>query len=316
MSRAEMDALGWDSCDIIIVTGDAYVDHPSFGMAVIGRLLEAQGFRVGIIAQPDWTTTTDFEALGEPNLFFGVAAGNMDSMINRYTADKKRRNDDAYTPGNTGDKRPDRAVIVYSQRLRQAYRHVPLVIGSIEASLRRIAHYDYWSDKIRRSVLLDSSADLLLYGNAERAIVDLAHRLAAGEPIHKIRDLRGTAFVRKRVPDGWRVIDSTSIDVVGPIAKPIDPYVDTAAASCATKVEAPEVVEPVRFLGNIETMRQTPLFVSPHLNRSEMIQPCTHMPRGCCTKKLIRTMPDPSYNPTASVSCGSMRHPFHWKRMS
>ena len=168
MSRPEMDALGWDSCDIIIVTGDAYVDHPSFGMAVIGRLLEAQGFRVGIIAQPDWTNTTDFEALGEPNLFFGVAAGNMDSMINRYTADKKRRNDDAYTPGNTGDKRPDRAVIVYSQRIRQAYRHVPLVIGSIEASLRRIAHYDYWSDKIRRSVLLDSSADLLLYGNAER----------------------------------------------------------------------------------------------------------------------------------------------------
>jgi uncharacterized radical SAM protein YgiQ len=221
-------------------------------MAVVGRLLEAQGFRVGIIAQPDWTTSTDFEALGEPNLFFGVAAGNMDSMINRYTADKKRRNDDAYTPGNTGDKRPDRAVIVYSQRLRQAYRHVPLVIGSIEASLRRIAHYDYWSDKIRRSVLLDSGADLLLYGNAERAIVDLAHRLAAGEPIHKIRDLRGTAFVRKRVPDGWRVIDSTSIDVVGPIAKPIDPYVDTAAASCATKVEAPEVVVPVRFLGNIE----------------------------------------------------------------
>ena len=129
MSRAEMDALGWDSCDIIIVTGDAYVDHPSFGMAVIGRLLEAQGFRVGIIAQPDWTTTADFEALGEPNLFFGVASGNMDSMINRYTADKKRRNDDAYTPGNTGDKRPDRAVIVYSQRLRQAYRQVPLVIG-------------------------------------------------------------------------------------------------------------------------------------------------------------------------------------------
>ena len=252
MSRAEMDALGWDSCDIIIVTGDAYVDHPSFGMAVIGRLLEAQGFRVGIIAQPDWTTTADFEALGEPNLFFGVASGNMDSMINRYTADKKRRNDDAYTPGNTGDKRPDRAVIVYSQRLRQAYRQVPLVIGSIEASLRRIAHYDYWSDKIRRSVLLDSSADLLLYGNAERAIVDLAHRLAAGEPIHKIRDLRGTAFVRKRVPDGWQVIDSTSIDVVGPISKPIDPYVDTASASCATQVDAAEVVEPVRFMGNIK----------------------------------------------------------------
>ncbi|MBK6508258.1 MAG: YgiQ family radical SAM protein [Haliea sp.] len=251
MSRAEMDALGWDSCDIIIVTGDAYVDHPSFGMAVIGRLLEAQGFRVGIIAQPDWTSTADFEALGAPNLFFGVAAGNMDSMINRYTADKKRRNDDAYTPGNTGDKRPDRAVIVYSQRLREAYRQVPLVIGSIEASLRRIAHYDYWSDTVRRSILLDSRADMLLYGNAERAIVELAHRLAAGESIHAIRDVRGTAFVRKRVPDGWRVIDSTSIDAVGPVTAPINPYIDTATAACATKGSEPEIVEPIRLIGDM-----------------------------------------------------------------
>ncbi|MEH6634060.1 MAG: YgiQ family radical SAM protein [Halioglobus sp.] len=240
MSRAEMDALGWDSCDIIVVTGDAYVDHPSFGMAVIGRLLEAQGFRVGIIAQPDWTSADPFKVLGKPNLFFGVAAGNMDSMINRYTADRKKRNDDAYTPGNVGDKRPDRAVIVYSQRLREAYKDVPLVIGSIEASLRRIAHYDYWSDKVRRSILLDSQADLLLYGNAERAIVDVAHRLATGESIHDIRDLRGTAFVRKRIPDGWRVIDSTSIDVVGPTAKPINPYLDTRTASCATTSEAAE----------------------------------------------------------------------------
>ena len=252
MSRAEMDALGWDSCDIIIVTGDAYVDHPSFGMAVIGRLLEAQGFRVGIIAQPDWTSTEDFQALGEPNLFFGVAAGNMDSMINRYTADRKRRNDDAYTPGNTGDKRPDRAVIVYSQRLREAYRKVPLVIGSIEASLRRIAHYDYWSDKVRRSILLDSRADLLLYGNAERAIVDLAHRLAAGEKLHTIRDLRGTAFVRKRIPDGWRVIDSTSIDLVGPLAAPVDPYVDTSSAACATKPADAQATEAITFVGHLE----------------------------------------------------------------
>jgi len=248
MSRAEMDALGWDSCDIIIVTGDAYVDHPSFGMAVIGRLLEAQGFRVGIIAQPDWTSTDDFQALGAPNLFFGVAAGNMDSMINRYTADRKRRNDDAYTPGNTGDKRPDRAVIVYSQRLREAYRQVPLVIGSIEASLRRIAHYDYWSDTVRRSILLDSRADLLLYGNAERAIVELAHRLAAGEAIHDIRDLRGTAFVRKRVPEDWRVIDSTSIDLVGPVSTPINPYLDTTSAACATTSAEAEAAAPVRLL--------------------------------------------------------------------
>lgn len=236
MSRAEMDALGWDSCDIIIVTGDAYVDHPSFGMAVIGRLLEAQGFRVGIIAQPDWTGTKDFTALGKPNLFFGISAGNMDSMINRYTADKKRRNDDAYTPGNTGDKRPDRAVIVYSQRVREAYRDSPLIVGSIEASLRRIAHYDYWSDKVRRSILLDSRADLLLYGNAERAIAEVAHRLAAGEKIENIRDLRGTAFVRKRVPDDWQVTDSTSIDVVRKVTKKelaTNPYLDTTADGCA-----------------------------------------------------------------------------------
>ena len=248
MSRAEMDALGWDSCDIIVVTGDAYVDHPSFGMAVIGRLLEAQGFRVGIIAQPDWSNTRDFEALGQPNLFFGVAAGNMDSMINRYTADKKRRNDDAYTPGNTGDKRPDRAVIVYSQRLREAFRGVPLVIGSIEASLRRIAHYDYWSDKIRRSILLDSRADLLLYGNAERAIVDIAHRMANGESIHQIRDLRGTAFVRKRVPENWQVIDSTSIDVIGSVQAPLNPYADIPAEKCEQEQSSEAAAQPVTLL--------------------------------------------------------------------
>ncbi|MFO7550622.1 MAG: YgiQ family radical SAM protein [Haliea sp.] len=237
MSRAEMDALGWDSCDIIIVTGDAYVDHPSFGMAVIGRTLEAQGFRVGIIAQPDWTSADAFKVLGKPNLFFGVAAGNMDSMINRYTADKKRRNDDAYTPGNVGGKRPDRAVIVYSQRVREAYRDVPLIIGSIEASLRRIAHYDYWSDKVRRSILLDARADLLLYGNAERALVAVAHRLAAGEPVKQIRDLRGTAYVCKRLPEHYRVIDSSHLDVIGPVEAPINPYVDTRTEACAGSSE-------------------------------------------------------------------------------
>ena len=263
MSRAEMDALGWDSCDVIIVTGDAYVDHPSFGMAVIGRLLEAQGFRVGIIAQPQWDSAEPFKVLGRPNLFFGVAAGNMDSMINRYTADRKRRNDDAYTPGNEGDKRPDRAVIVYSQRLREAYRDVPLVIGGIEASLRRIAHYDYWSDKVRRSILLDSRADLLLYGNAERAIVEVAHRLAAGEPIHTIRDLRGTAFVRKRIPADWQVIDSTSIDVVGPLAPRTNPYEDntsSSGASCAvvgSGAADPARAEPITLVGTATADRQT-----------------------------------------------------------
>jgi uncharacterized radical SAM protein YgiQ len=259
MSREEMDALGWDSCDIIIVTGDAYVDHPSFGMAVVGRLLEAQGFRVGIIAQPDWTSAEPFKVLGRPNLFFGVAAGNMDSMINRYTADRKRRNDDAYTPGNEGGKRPDRAVVVYSQRLREAFRDVPLVIGSIEASLRRIAHYDYWSGTVRRSILLDSRADLLLYGNAERAIVDVAHRLAAGESIRSIRDLRGTAYVCKQLPEGYRLIDSQSIDTVGPIEAPANPYEDVTSAACATTAgeaaQAETETVPVRLLDRVDDDR-------------------------------------------------------------
>ncbi len=212
MSREEMDELGWDSCDIVIVTGDAYVDHPSFGMAIIGRLLEAQGFRVGIIAQPDWRSADDFRRLGRPNLFFGVTAGNMDSMVNRYTADRKIRSDDAYTPDAEGGRRPDRAVLVYSQRCREAFRGVPVVIGGIEASLRRIAHFDYWQEKVRRSVLVDSKADLLVYGNAERAIVELAHRLAAGEPIGEITDLRGTAFLRREIPPGWTVIDSSELE--------------------------------------------------------------------------------------------------------
>jgi len=245
-SRQEMDALGWDSCDIIIVTGDAYVDHPSFGMAVIGRVLEAQGFRVGIIAQPDWQSAEPFKALGKPNLFFGVASGNMDSMINRYTADRRLRHDDAYSPDNEGGKRPDRAVIVYSQRCREAYKDCPIVIGSIEASLRRIAHYDYWSDKVRRSVLLDSRADILLYGNAERAIIDVAHRLGRGDSIDSIRDLRGTAYVTREVPDGWTVIDSASVDQLGKVDPITSPYIDTSATeSCKKNEEDPEASAPI-----------------------------------------------------------------------
>ncbi|WP_372764169.1 YgiQ family radical SAM protein [Litorivivens sp.] len=266
MSRDEMDALGWDSCDIILVTGDAYVDHPSFGMAVVGRVLEAQGFRVGIIAQPDWQSAEGFKTLGEPNLFFGVAAGNMDSMINRYTADRRLRHDDAYSPNNEGGKRPDRAVIVYSQRCREAYKNTPIVIGSIEASLRRIAHYDYWSDKIRRSILLDSRADLLVYGNAERAIVDIAHRCANGEAINEMKDIRGTAFVRKRVPDGWTVVDSSSIDTPGPIDPPIDPYQDTTETSdCKTKQQAPDE--------SAQEMVQTVRVIDPLTARKEKLDP-------------------------------------------
>lgn len=231
MSRAEMDKLGWDSCDVVLVTGDAYVDHPSFGMAVIGRMLEAQGFRVGIIAQPDWTSAEPFRALGRPNLFWGVTAGNMDSMINRYTADRKIRTDDAYTPGDMGGKRPDRAAIVYSQRCREAYKDVPLILGGIEGSLRRIAHYDYWSDKVRRSIVVDAKCDLLLYGNAERALVEIAHRLAAREPIERITDVRGTAFVRRTDDEsrlGWFELDSTSVDEPGRIESHINPYQTTA----------------------------------------------------------------------------------------
>ncbi len=236
MSRAEMDKLGWDSCDIIIVTGDAYVDHPSFGMAVIGRMLEAQGFRVGIIAQPDWQSAEPFRTLGKPNLFFGVTAGNMDSMINRYTADRKIRSDDAYTPGDVGGKRPDRAAIVYSQRCREAFNDVPIVLGGIEGSLRRIAHYDYWSDKVRRSVVVDAKCDLLLYGNAERAIVEIAHRLAAREPAQQITDVRGTAFVRRSDDEsriGWFEIDSTKVDEPGRVESHINPYQTTSEQAAA-----------------------------------------------------------------------------------
>jgi uncharacterized radical SAM protein YgiQ len=218
MSRAEMDTLGWDACDIILVTGDAYVDHPSFGMAIIGRLLEAQGFRVGIVAQPDWQSAEPFAALGRPTLFFGITGGNMDSMVNRYTADRRLRHNDSYTPHGEGGRRPDRAVVVYAQRCREAFRDVPIVLGGIESSLRRIAHYDYWSDKVRRSILADAKADILLYGNAERAVVEVAHRLAKkgakadGAGFTSIDDIRGVALFRNAVPDGWTELRADDLD--------------------------------------------------------------------------------------------------------
>lgn len=224
MSRAEMDELGWDSCDIIIVTADAYVDHPSFGMAVVGRMLEAQGFRVGIIAQPAWDNADAFKSLGKPNLFFGVTGGNMDSLINRYTADLRLRSDDAYTPDAVAGQRPDRSVIVYSQRCREAYYDTPIVIGGIEASLRRIAQYDYWSDKVRRSILIDSNADILLFGNAERALAELAHQVAAGTAVSDLWQLRGAAIVRNTLPGGWTEIDSTRIDWPSKIDEIPNPY--------------------------------------------------------------------------------------------
>jgi uncharacterized radical SAM protein YgiQ len=262
MSRAEMDKLGWDSCDIIIITGDAYIDHPSFGMALIGRVLESQGFRVGIISQPDWHSADAFRALGKPNLYFGVTAGNMDSMINRYTADRKIRSDDAYTAGGEPNKRPDRAVTVYAQRAREAYPGTPIVIGSIEASLRRIAHYDYWSDTVRRSVLTDSKADILLFGNAERALLELSHRLAAGESVKAIRDMRGTAFMVSRgwkPAEDWREVDSTRVDTPGKVEPHPDPYEmkEKDPETCGTKDGSPEpAVKPIRLMSREERLAQ------------------------------------------------------------
>jgi uncharacterized radical SAM protein YgiQ len=259
MTRAEMDKLGWDQCDVIVVTGDAYIDHPSFGMALIGRLLEAQGYRVGIISQPDWHSAEPFRALGKPRLYFGITAGNMDSMINRYTADRKIRSEDAYTANAEPNKRPDRALTVYAQRAREAYPDVPVVVGSIEASLRRIAHYDYWSDKVRRSVLPDSKADILLFGNAERALVALTHRLAAGEDIKDIRDLRGTAFM---VPLGWLPADdwtvqaSAGVDVPGRVDPIPNPYQEIPQdRSCATEAKAIEPeLKPIKILSREERL--------------------------------------------------------------
>ena len=256
MSRAEMDELGWDSCDIIIVSGDAYVDHPSFGMALIGRVLEAQGFRVGMIAQPDWMSAKDFQQLGRPNLFFGITGGNMDSMVNRYTSDKKIRSNDAYTPNGEGGKRPDRTVSVYSHRCREAFKDVPIIIGGIEASLRRIAHYDYWSDTVKKSVLMDAKADLLLYGNAERAIIEVAHRLAKGEKIQDIQFMRGTAHFVKTVPAGFAVKDSTEFDKPGATAPPANPYQEEPPCDTSQKTETTDETPVAPLIQNIKTLRE------------------------------------------------------------
>jgi uncharacterized radical SAM protein YgiQ len=191
----EIRARGWDAPDVVFVTGDAYVDHPSFAMAVLSRVLEVHGFRVAILPQPDWRSAAAWRALGQPRLFYAVSAGNMDSMINHYTANKKRRNDDAYSPGGRIGLRPDRPTPVYAQRCREAFGSVPVVIGGIEASLRRIAHYDYWSASVRPSMLATSKADLLAFGKGEATIVAIARRLAAGEPVTALRDLRGVAYL-------------------------------------------------------------------------------------------------------------------------
>src|SRR5215472_1336323 len=194
-TRAEMDARGWDAVDVVFVTGDAYVDHPSFAMAILGRVLEAAGFHVAMLSQADWRSCEPWRQFGRPRLFFAISAGNMDSLINHYTANRKLRNDDAYSPGGRIRLRPDRATLPYCHRAREAFSGVPIVAGGVEASLRRLAHYDYWSDTVRRSILLDSKADLLVYGMGEKTIVEIARRLAAGETVRDLRDLRGVAYV-------------------------------------------------------------------------------------------------------------------------
>jgi len=254
MSRREMNALGWDSCDIVIVTGDAYVDHPSFGAALIGRVLEAQGFRVGIIAQPNWNSPEDFTVLGRPNLMFGVTSGNMDSMVNRYTSDCRRRSDDAYSPNQQPGKRPDRAVIAYTSHCRQAFPRTPVILGGLEASLRRAAHYDYWSTKVRRSILLDAKADLLLYGNAERSVVEVAHRLAAGESIKDLNNLPGSVYTRKISPTPAGFIRLPSFEEISK-----DPLAFNRATMIAHQESHPEYARPlVQRHGNRDVVMVTP----------------------------------------------------------
>jgi uncharacterized radical SAM protein YgiQ len=191
---AEMLARGWEEVDVLLVSGDAYVDHPSFANGLLARLLEAAGFRVAVLAQPDWRSCEPWREFGRPRLFFGVSAGNMDSMINHYTANRKVRNDDAYSPDCQIGRRPDRATLAYCQRSREAFPGVPVVAGGVEASLRRIAHYDYWSDTVRRSILLDAKADLVAFGMGERTILEIARGLAAGRTVKDLRDLRGVAY--------------------------------------------------------------------------------------------------------------------------
>ena len=194
MTPAEVAARGWDAVDVVFVTGDAYVDHPSFAMALLGRVLEAEGFRVAILSQPDWHSCDAWRTFGRPRLCFAISAGNMDSMLNHYTANRKVRNDDAYSPGGQIGRRPDRATLAYCQRAREAYKGVPIIAGGVEASLRRLAHYDYWSDKVRRSIIFDAKADLVVFGMGERPLVEIVKRLAAGQTVRELRDIRGVAY--------------------------------------------------------------------------------------------------------------------------
>ena len=208
MTKSEMNKLGWKQCDIIIVTGDAYVDHPSFGMAIIGRVLEAKGFKVGIISQPNWENNDDFLELGEPKLFFGITAGNVDSLVNHYTVNKKKRSNDDYTPNGKAGLRPNRATIVYTNKIKENFKNTPVILGGVEASLRRISHYDYWSDKVRKSILLNSKADILVYGMGEKPIIEIAERINSSEDISNIDDVNGTVVKVKNIQNNWEKLPS------------------------------------------------------------------------------------------------------------
>ncbi len=217
MTMVEAKKRGWDEIDIVFVSGDAYIDHPSFAAAILARVLEAHGFRVGIIAQPDWKTADPWRTFGKPRLFFAISAGNMDSMINHYTASRKVRNDDAYSPGGQIGLRPDRATKAYCQRAREAYKGVPIIAGGVEASLRRLAHYDYWSDTVKRSILLDAKADLVAFGMGEATIVEIAKRLDAGESLTDLRNMRGLTYAmgaKETPPTGHDILNLPSFESV------------------------------------------------------------------------------------------------------
>jgi len=253
ISKADMEARGWDGYDFLLVTGDAYIDHPSFGAAVIGRVLEAAGHRVAILAQPNWKDKAAFLQMGRPRFGVLITAGNLDSMVAHYTSSKKPRREDAYSPGGKAGLRPDRAAIVYAGRAREAFPGVPIVLGGLEASLRRFAHYDYWSDKVRRSVLLDAKADLLVYGMGERAIRDIAARLKSGTPINEIQDIRGTAYITHVVDCPYPKIECPSFEVVS---------TDKRAYAEATRIQAEEH-DPIRGRAILQRHGERTLLVNP-----------------------------------------------------
>jgi uncharacterized radical SAM protein YgiQ len=298
-----MVARGWDEVDIVFVTGDAYVDHPSFAMALLGRLLESEGFRVAILSQPEWQNCNAWRAFGRPRLFFAISAGNMDSMINHYTANRKVRNDDAYSPGGQIGRRPDRATLAYCQRSREAYRGVPVIAGGVEASLRRLAHYDYWSDKVRRSILLDCKADLLVYGMGERGIVEIAHRMRAGQTVRDLRDMRGVAYrlgakespptdvpsitlpsYEQVVEDKWSFAEMTKIahNETNPYnAKRLVQYHDREAIVANPPALPLSQVEMDRCYGLPFTRKPHPSYGKQQIPAYEVVKDSVQIMRGC-----------------------------------